>query len=395
MKILVVNTGSSSLKIEWNEIHGDNAQTKRARVSVERIGERAKISFHKSTDEKETRGETLQNVTEAFRLAVRWLKKLPEFSIDAIGHRVVHGGNKFTAPTLLSAEVLAEIEKLNALAPLHNPVALEAVRAAQKEFPNTQQIAVFDTAFHRTIPEVASTYALPRELNERLQIRRFGFHGIAHEAMRNRFCQLTNRDIAKTKLITIQLGNGCSITAIRDGVSVDTSMGFTPSEGLVMGTRAGDIDSGLLTWLAKTENLAPEQLENLLNKKSGLLGLCGFSDMRDVLEAIKQGDARAKLAVEIYCYRVRKYIGAYLAALNGADGIVFGGGVGEHMPFVREKILQEMNWCGIHLDVAANAKVVGVESCISGSKSGLSIWVIPVDEAALIAENCAVVLPSV
>lgn len=385
MKILVVNTGSSSLKIEWIEVGTDKLQTKRARVSVEKLGGAAKVFCSTTDGKKEESTGVLHSITEAFNFAVGWLKKLTGFSVEAVGHRVVHGGHKFTAPTLISAEVLAEIENLNSLAPLHNPISLEGIRAAQNVFGPTPNIAIFDTAFHETIPEIASTYALPIELNERLHIRRYGFHGIAHEAMLKRYCDLTNQDIAKAKLITVQLGNGCSITAIRNGRSVDTSMGFTPNEGLVMGTRAGDIDSGLLTWLAKKENLTLEQIEILLNKKSGLVGLSGFSDMRDLQNAIEQHDHHAQLALEIYCYRIRKYIGAYLAVLNGAEAIIFGGGVGEHMPFVREKILQDMNWCGIRLGAAANAKAIGIESRISETKSDLAVWVIPVNEAALIA----------
>lgn len=386
MKILIVNTGSSSLKIEWIEAASAKIQTKLATVSVEKIGGQAKTTCFRIGGEKEHHTDALQNITKAFDFAIGWLKKLPGFSVEAIGHRVVHGGNKFSQPTLITTEVLRELENLNSLAPLHNPIALEGICAAQRAFGPVPNLAVFDTAFHQTIPEVAATYALPHELNERLHIRRYGFHGIAHEAMLNRYCELTNRKIANTKLITIQLGNGCSITAIRNGKSIDTSMGFTPGEGLVMGTRAGDIDSGLLTWIAKKENLTFDQIENLLNKKSGLIGLSGFSDWRDLQKAIEEKDPHAQLAFDIYCYRVRKYIGAYLAVLNGVDAIVFGGGVGEHNSFVRQSVLQGIDWFGIRLDEAANAKTIGTESCISQTKSKVKVWVIPVDEAALIAK---------
>ena len=390
MKILVVNTGSSSLKIEWIDLGRDGRQTKLARFSAEKLGREANISCWTVGGTKEKRTEEARSVAEAFDIACGWLKALDGFSVEAIGHRVVHGGDKLTAPILISDAILREIESLNSLAPLHNPIALEAIRAAQKEFAQMPNVAVFDTAFHRTIPEVAGTYALPHELNERLRIRRYGFHGIAHEAMLNRYCELTNRAVASAKLITIQLGNGCSITAIRGGKSVDTSMGFTPGEGLVMGTRAGDIDSGLLTWLARKENLTLDQVEDLLNHKSGLLGLYGGSaDMRDLTEAIQRDDARAQLALEVYCYRVRKYIGAYLAVLNGVEAIIFGGGVGEHSPCVRAKILQEMGWSDIRLDAEANAGAIGTESRISEEKSGVAIWVLPVDEAAVIAKAVA------
>ena len=387
MKILAVNSGSSSLKIDWLDVGTDDRQARLARVSVEKLGDAASLTYSKPGGKADHSTEAVGSVTAAFDLACSWLKKQDGFSVEAIGHRVVHGGPGFTAPAIITAEVLRGIEQLNSLAPLHNPVALEGIRAAQTVFDHVPNIAVFDTAFHHAIPPVAHTYALPHELNERLNIRRYGFHGIAHESMLNRFCERANRKVADTNLITLQLGSGCSITAIRQGRSIDTSMGFTPGEGLVMGTRAGDVDSGLLTWLARKENLTLDQIENLLNKESGLRGLSGgLSDMRDLTEAIKRNEVHARRALDLYCYRARKYIGAYLAVLNGADAIVFGGGVGEHSPLVRQQILGEMNWCGIDLDRDANAKAIGTEACISESKSRVAVWVLPVDEAALIAK---------
>jgi acetate kinase len=306
-------------------------------------------------------------------------------AVAAVAHRVVHGGARLTAPCRIDDTVAAEIERLAPLAPLHNPRALEWIRACRALFgAETAQVAVFDTAFYAALPEVAATYALPRALCARHGIRRYGFHGIAHQAMWRRWCELRPDLRAGGRVISLQLGAGCSITAIREGQAVDTSMGFSPLEGLVMATRSGDVDPGLLLFLQHAEGLTPERMEGLLNEESGLLGLSGVSgDMRALLDA---DDAGARLAVDVYCYRARKYIGAYLAALGGADAILFGGGVGEHAPEVRAQILTGLDGLGIVLDADANRAAVGAERCISHPSSAAGMWVIPVDEAVILAQ---------
>jgi acetate kinase len=312
-------------------------------------------------------------------------------NVTAVAHRVVHGGSRLTAPCVLDAAVEAEIRRLAPLAPLHNPVALKWIAACRGEFgANTAQVAVFDTAFYAALPEVAATYALPRALSHKHGIRRYGFHGLAHQAMSRRWRALHPQAQPGACTISLQLGAGCSITAVRDGCAVDTSMGFSPLEGLVMATRSGDIDPGLLLFLQRAEGLTPEQMERLLNTESGLLGLSGASsDMRQLLAA---EDDAARLAVEVYCYRARKYVGAYVAALGGAQAILFGGGVGEHAPPVREKILAGLHPLGIVLDANANRAAIGVEALISRHDSGVEVWVIPVDEARILAEEAVAVV---
>ena len=306
-------------------------------------------------------------------------------AVAVVAHRIVHGGARLTAPCRIDAAVEAEIERLAPLAPLHNPRALEWIRACRVPFgAETAQVAVFDTEFYATLPEAAATYALPRALCARHGIRRYGFHGIAHQAMWRRWRELRPDINAGGRVISLQLGAGCSITAIREGQVVDTSMGFSPLEGLVMATRSGDADPGLLLFLQRAEGLTPERMERLLNEESGLLGLSGVSgDMRALLDT---DDAGARLAVAVYCYRACKYVGAYLAALGGADAILFGGGVGEHAPEVRAQILAGLEWLGIVLDADANRAAVGAEMCISNRGSATEVWVIPVDEAAILAQ---------
>ncbi|SFN26221.1 acetate kinase [Nitrosospira briensis] len=313
--------------------------------------------------------------------------------ISVVAHRVVHGGMKFTASCLVDKEVEREIENLAALAPLHNPVALDWIRATREVLhPGVAQVAVFDTAFFTALPEVARAYAIPYELTEKHGLRRYGFHGLAHQAMWRSWHESQASSTQEEKgerVITIQLGAGCSITASVHGLPRDTSMGFSPLEGLMMATRSGDIDPGLITFLQRQESLATEQLDQLLNERSGLLGISGISaDIRRLLES---NDDRARLAVDSYCYRVRKYLGAYLAVLGGADAIVFGGGVGENSPAVREKILTGMKWCGIEIDPEKNRCSNGM-SRISNSGSQVEVWVIPVNEALILAHEAASVV---
>ena len=305
-------------------------------------------------------------------------------SVDLVVHRVVYGGSRLGDACVIDDEVEQEIERLKPIAPLHNPLALRWVRACRKVIgEDTPQVAVFDTAFFATLPEVASTYALPRTLCRELGLRRHGFHGIAHSMMLRQW-QASRPDLpAGGRVITVQLGSGCSITAVDGGQVMDTSMGFTPLEGLVMATRPGDTDPGLITYLQRHGGKTLEDIDHLLNEESGLKGISEQSgDMRSLLES---DDPDARLAVDIYCYRVRKYIGAYLAVLGGADGIVFGGGVGENSPVIRGKILKDTDWLGISLDADLNQHAVGRDASISSSGSHIEVWVVCVDESTEMA----------
>ncbi|VAW83993.1 Acetate kinase [hydrothermal vent metagenome] len=319
-------------------------------------------------------------------LLADFINSIDEHEITLLVHRVVHGGTHFTQPCLIDARVEAGIEQLSVLAPLHNPPALAWIRSARdllgEQMP---QVAVFDSAFYRSLPPVAQSYALPQALCRQYHIRRYGFHGIAHRAMLNRWQAIRPNIKNGGRVISIQLGSGCSITAIDRGVPVDTSMGFSPLEGLVMATRSGDIDPTVVSYLQQQSGLSLDEIERLLNRESGLLGVSGESaDMRVLLAS---DSPEAALAVELYCYRVRKYIGAYLAILGGADAILFGGGVGENSPQVRAKVLQSMVWLGIELDADKNETSLAVEAMISKEKSDIEVWVIPVDEARVMAEQ--------
>lgn len=394
MNILAVNSGSASLKLDLMQVESPGAPPRRlARGRVERFGPEAATDFQLG-DGEHLRGT--MNVPD-HRAGVNWfLANVADASgaapppIAAAVHRVVHGGARFTAPTLLGKSVVAELEALNELAPLHNPPALAAIRAAQSALgTDVPMVAVFDTAFHSALPPHAANYPLPHELTARHGLRRFGFHGIAHEYMLRRYALRAGVPVEKAVLITLQLGGGCSAAAIRGGRSVDTSMGFTPLEGLMMGTRAGDLDPGLLLYLARQEGLGVADLEDMLNQRSGLLGVSGRSaDMREVLAAAPH-DTRAALAVDMFCYRARKYIGAYLAALGGAPAVVFGGGIGENDPLIRHRICEGLDWFGLVLDPVRNAAATGVEGRITRDDAHVHAWVVPVDEAALMAEAAA------
>ena len=296
----------------------------------------------------------------------------------------MHGGVRLVEPCWIDTAVEQEIERLGALAPLHNPTALRWIRACREVFgTDVEQVAVFDTAFYSHLPDVAATYALPRELCQRHGLRRYGFHGIAHAALWERWQEIVGAGRAAERVISLQLGAGCSITAIDQGIAVETSMGFSPLEGLMMATRAGDVDPGLLIHLQRALGMTVDEVEQLLNHDSGLLGVSGLSgDMQRLLES-DLPDAR--LAVDVYCHRARKYVGAYLAVLGGADTILFGGGVGENSPEVRSKILQGLEFAGVRLNESANARSIGQEACISVPSAVPQVWVIPVDEAAVIA----------
>jgi acetate kinase len=314
--------------------------------------------------------------------------------VDAVGHRVVHGGARLQQAVRIDPEVIAEIDRASELAPLHNPACLAGIRAALTLLgPDVPMVATFDTAFHQTLPTTASTYAIPQELAQRHGIRRYGFHGLAHASLAAGYARCTRQRLSEVRLITLQLGSGCSATAIHHGCSVDTSMGFTPLEGLVMSTRCGDLDPALVNFLARHEGMTVEEITRLLDEKSGLQGLSGVShDMRQLLTMAAQGQhTRAALAIEVFCYRVRKYIGAYLAVLGGAEALIFGGGIGEQSPQIRAHICTGMEWCGLRLDPARNAAVVGLDpgsaAQISHQDATLPVYVVAADEETGIARE--------
>lgn len=311
-------------------------------------------------------------------------------------HRIVHGGAR-TQPVIVDADVERELDSLSALAPLHNPPALAWVRASRECWPRTLQVAVFDTAFYAQLPAMASTYALPERLRTRYAIKRYGFHGLAHASMWQRWHSAQARPMADAKVISLQLGSGCSITATRNGVAVDTSMGFSPLEGLVMATRGGDIDAGALLHLQRAANMTVDGLEAMLNRESGLRGLAGGSG--DMQQLLADDGPAARLAIDVYCYRARKYIGAYAAALGGVDAILFGGGIGEGSAAIRAKILQGLEWCGVELDAAANARASAAHpqaihrtDAQAIDNRAVSVWVIPVDEEHALAQAAAALL---
>jgi acetate kinase len=310
---------------------------------------------------------------------------------DAVAHRIVHGGSRLVRSCLIDRPAEDEIERLSHLAPLHNPAALEWIRACREVLgASTPQIGVFDTAFYAGLPDVAATYAIPIALAARHGIKRYGFHGLAHQAMERRWRALTSRLEEGSRVVSFQLGAGCSVTAIRDGRPIDTSMGFSPLEGLVMATRAGDLDPGLLLYLEREERLSNAELERLLNEESGLRGLSGLTgDMR----ALQDADGEeARRAIAVYAYRARKYLGAYMAALGGADAILFGGGVGENAPSIRAMIVEDLRWAGVALDRAKNQAAVATEARIDDSSGSVEVWVIPVDEATTLAREAVAVL---
>jgi len=397
MKVLAINCGSSTLKFQVIEVEGEAAAGRERRLAsgtVDRIGGRAAIEFTAENGERLQEAAPVADHGEATQRLLAWLGScgfLEPDGLGAIGHRVVHGGEQFVEPTLIDDEAIDAIEAVSDLAPLHNEPSLRAIRAAREALSSAvPMVAIFDTAFHRTMPERASRYAIPQELAAKHHIWRYGFHGLAHRYMTERYVAITSTPMAEAKLITLQLGNGCSATAVEGGRSLDTSMGFTPLEGLMMGTRSGDVDPSLAAFLARREGVSVEAVEGWLNTRSGLLGVSGRSrDMRELLEAERQGDHRAALAVEMFCYRVRKYVGAYLSILGGAHAVVFGGGIGENAPTVRARICAGMDWCGLTLDQDRNAAAIGVEERISADYAKVHAYVIPVDEAVIIARDTA------
>ncbi|MEW6246409.1 MAG: acetate/propionate family kinase [Nitrospirota bacterium] len=396
MRVLVVNCGSSSVKfrlfqVEETQAGPDPAAPKElVRGAVSGIGGQACLEL---ATQREAPSRSTRTAAD-HQDAMAWiLEHIERDTVQAAGHRVVHGGERFHAPTVIDDEVIAEIERLGELAPLHNPACLAGIKAARRHFGRSMpMVAVFDTAFHCGLPAEAVAYAIPQDLASRHRIRRYGFHGIAHASLAAGYAAFTDKPLAQARLITVHLGNGCSAAAVRGGRSVDTSMGFTPLEGLVMGTRSGDLDPAIVAYLARREGAAPDEVERWLNARSGLLGLSGLShDMRELLRAEQNGNPRAALAIRTFCHRARKYIGAYLAVLGGADALVFGGGIGENAPAIRARICEGMAWCGIELDQARNEAVqglaAGATAPISREDSRLPCYVVGVDEETEIARE--------
>lgn len=395
MKILVLNSGSSTVKFQVIETTdgGDDfrRQQKLARGLVDRIGAGASYRFEGLDRSTKTGAMPAGDHEAAVRSIIHWLgSDGHEPALDAVGHRVVHGGDEFLAPVRIDDGVIGKIEALNELAPLHNPAAVSGIRAARKLLGTSiPMVAAFDTSFHHTIPEQAAIYAIPYETSQNHKIRRYGFHGLAHQYDIARYAELSGKPVARVRAVTLHLGNGCSATAIRNGQSIDTSMGFTPLEGLVMGTRSGDLDPALVNYLARKEGVTAVDIEGMLNKRSGLLGLSGLSnDMRELIAA-RDNEPRARLAIDVFCHRARKYLGAYLAVLGGAEAVIFSGGIGENAPLVRGLICSGMEWCGLELDGTANAARLGRDGKISSANSRLEVFVIHTDEEAIIARETA------
>jgi acetate kinase len=308
--------------------------------------------------------------------------------INAVGHRVVHGGEKFNASVLITDEVIAQVEECIELAPLHNPANLKGIAAISKILPSVPQVGVFDTAFHQTMPPKAYMYPLPYEAYEKYGVRRYGFHGTSHRYVSRRACEFLGLDHNNSKIITAHIGNGGSVTAVKNGKSIDTSMGMTPVEGLMMGTRTGDLDLGVVTYLMEKEHLDLKGFTELVNKKSGLLGISGVSsDMRDLHNAIAEGNERAKLAMDMFIYRVLKYVGSYIAALNGVDAVIFTGGIGENDEVVREGVCEGLSYAGVEIDKELNNKVRGIEVELSTKNSKVRVAIIPTDEELMIASD--------
>lgn len=392
MKILVLNCGSSSIKYKLFEM---DSKSVLAQGGIEKIG--LKDSFLKFTmpnGEKVQLDREIPEHTAGIEFILETLtdkqygciQSLDE--INAVGHRLVHGGEKFNKSVLITEEVIDKVKECSDIAPLHNPANLKGVAAVTKILPKVPQVGVFDTAFHQTMPDYAYMYALPYELYEKYGIRRYGFHGTSHRYVSKRVCEILGSDYNHSKIITAHIGNGGSITAVENGKSIDTSMGMTPVEGLMMGTRVGDLDLGVVTYLMEKEHMNVQDFSTLINKKSGLAGVSGVSsDMRDIENAINGGNTRADLARKMFIYRVRKYIGSYVAAMNGVDTIVFTGGIGENDTYVRSEVCKGLTYLGIEINEELNAKTRGKEVVISTPTSKVKVVVVPTDEEYMIASD--------
>ncbi len=403
MNILVLNCGSSSLKFQIIRTDADsiekNSDRRLAGGTIERVGSHSLIALQAEGREKVRLAAPLRDHRAALDYVVRWIVSEEAViggistlaDVHAVGHRVVHGGERFTMSVLLDKTVIGEIEDSIELAPLHNPANLKGIAAALELLgPGVPQVAVFDTAFHSTMPETSYLYAIPYQLYRRNRIRKYGFHGTSHRYVAYRYRQLTGLGREQTNLVTLHLGNGCSACAIKGGNSIDTSMGLTPLEGLVMGTRCGDLDPSVPEFIQHKEGMSLAEIDTMLNKQSGLLGISGLTnDMRELLDEEREHqDRRARLAIEMFCQRVRKYVGAYLAEMDGADAIVFTGGIGENSAEVRRRICAGLSWLGVQVDEGKNSATVnGLEGEISGTGARLKVFVIPTNEELLIARD--------
>ena len=391
MNVLVINCGSSSLKFQL--INSDSEEVL-AKGLCERIGIDGRLTYQPEGGEKVTEEKAMPTHTEAIEFVIDALtdaqrgvvKSLSE--IGAVGHRVVHGGEKFASSAVITEEMIKAVEECNDLAPLHNPANLIGIRACQELMPGTPMVAVFDTAFHQTMPEKAYMYGLPYEYYEKYKVRRYGFHGTSHSFVSKRTAELLDKSYDAVKTIVCHLGNGASICAVENGKSVDTSMGLTPLEGLVMGTRSGDIDPAILEFIAKKEDLDIDGLMTMLNKKSGVYGLSNnlSSDFRDLTAGAANGNKPAQIALDVFCYRVAKYVGSYVAAMNGVDAIAFTAGIGENVCIVREKVCAYLGYLGVELDKEAN-EVRGEEITISTPDSKVKVMVVPTNEELAIARE--------
>ena len=392
MKILVLNCGSSSIKYALYNMDDESGMTS---GGAERVGlDNAFVKVKLANGEKKQIMHDIPEHTEGVKFIFSLLtdpeigviKDLSE--INAVGHRMVHGGEKFNKSVVLTDEVLRAFEECNDLAPLHNPANLKGVNAVKELMPGLPQVGVFDTAFHQTMPAKAYMYAIPYELYQQYGVRRYGFHGTSHRYVSARVCEILGVKPEEQRIITCHIGNGGSVAAVDKGKCIDTSMGLTPLEGLMMGTRSGDIDGGAISFIQKKQNLDADGISNLLNKKSGLLGITGISsDMREIDAAAKNNDERAVLALDMYFYRIKKYVGAYAAAMGGVDTIVFTAGVGENQANMREEVCRNMEWMGVKLDVEKNAGIHGEEAIISTPDSKVKVVVVPTDEELMIATD--------
>ena len=392
MNVLVINCGSSSLKFQLI-----NAETEKvlAKGLCERIGIDGRLTYQPAGGEKEKSDLAMPTHTEAIQFVIDALtnektgvvKSLDE--IGAVGHRLVHGGEKFASSVVITDEVKKAVEECNDLAPLHNPANLIGVAACEKLMPGTPMVAVFDTAFHQTMPEKAYMYGLPYEYYEKYKVRRYGFHGTSHSFVSKRAAEVMGKSYDEVKTIVCHLGNGSSVSAVLNGKCVDTSMGLTPLEGLVMGTRSGDIDPAIMEVIAKKENLDIEGVMEVLNKKSGVFGISGglSSDFRDLTDAMNAGDKKAKIAMDVFSYRVAKYIGSYAAAMNGVDDIVFTAGIGENDDYVREEVCKYLGYLGVDFDSEVNKGLRGKEAELTKEGSKVKVFVIPTNEELAIARE--------
>ena len=392
MNVLVINCGSSSLKFQLI-----NAETEKvlAKGLCERIGIDGRLTYQPAGGEKEKSDLAMPTHTEAIQFVIDALtnektgvvKSLDE--IGAVGHRLVHGGEKFASSVVITDEVKKAVEECNDLAPLHNPANLIGVAACEKLMPGVPQVAVFDTAFHQTMPEKAYMYGLPYEYYEKYKVRRYGFHGTSHSFVSKRAAEVMGKSYDEVKTIVCHLGNGSSVSAVLNGKCVDTSMGLTPLEGLVMGTRSGDIDPAIMEFIAKKENLDIEGVMEVLNKKSGVFGISGglSSDFRDLTDAMNAGDKKAKIAMDVFSYRVAKYIGSYAAAMNGVDDIVFTAGIGENDDYVRQEVCKYLGYLGVDFDFEVNTGLRGKEAELTKEGSKVKVFVIPTNEELAIARE--------